>query len=128
MKITPLFFILFAAVVAFTAVGCTTSQMAADNNYPEDRQIGNRIYINDPYAGTIVLERDPYTGRYYDVTYGAGSGYYGYSPYNSRYSNSYYYRNRYPRTRVTPQQPTQEEQQQYQQNREEARKKILGKN
>ncbi|MGV3529008.1 MAG: hypothetical protein ACO1OO_08950 [Flavisolibacter sp.] len=130
MKNTRLFYLLAAAVVALTAVSCTTGQMMADENYPDRRQAGERIYIQDPYAGTIVLERDPYTGRYYDVTYGNSNGYYGYNPYyNSRYNDRYYYRNRYPRnTRVTPQKPTQEEQQQYQRNRDEARKKVLGRN
>lgn len=118
-----------AVVLAVFTVGCTTSQWAADDRddrYDRSRQTANRIYIDDPYAGVVVLERDPYTGRYYDVTYGNGA--YGYDPYyRGRYANPYMRGNRYP-TRVTRQQPTEEQRQERQQSREEARKRVLGGN
>ncbi len=121
--------LMLAVVVVFTAVSCTPSQYATDDRYDRDRQIGNRVYIDDPYRGTVVLERDPYTGRYYDVTnsygYGYGSRYspYGYSPYDydRRYSRSY--------DRTYQQQRPQETQQQREDRsnrREDARRKVLG--
>lgn len=130
MKNIKFSLILIAAALVITASSCTTSQVAADENAPRGRQVGNRIYLDDPYAGTIVLERDPYTGRYYDVTYGQG-GLYGYNPYyNSRYNDPYYNRGMYGGRRVVTQprqqQPTEQQKREYQQNREEARRKVLG--
>lgn len=130
LNFLPLF--LLAVVVAITATSCMTAQGTADDNYDRygydnSRQMGNRVYIDDPYRGTVVLERDPYSGRYYDVT-NAYNGYgYGYSPYNSyRNYRNYSYRTA-PRTYSTqPQQPTEEQRRQYSESREEARRKVLG--
>jgi hypothetical protein len=125
-------FIVLAAILVTGLVSCTSSQMATDENEQVGRQVGNRLYIDDPYRGTVVLERDPYTGRYYDVTsrYSYGYGYdNGYnSPYSSRMSSPYYrnYNRGYGRVYQTPQQPTEEQKRQYQQGRDEARKKVLG--
>jgi hypothetical protein len=124
------YLIVLAAILVTGLVSCTTSQMATDENEQVGRQVGNRLYIDDPYRGTVVLERDPYTGRYYDVTSRYGYGYsngYDY-PYTSR-RYSPYYRNSdryYGRTYQTPQQPTEEQKRQYQQGRDEARKRVLG--
>ena|SRR5215204_7754096 len=107
---------------------CATTQGASGDEYDDmdgTKRIGNRVYVDDPYYGTVVLERDPFTGRYYDVT----NGYSGYrSPYNT-YGRSYrttprYYRNNSGGT--IQQRPVQQQRETPQVNREEARKKILG--
>lgn len=118
-------FLLAIFTVAVVMASCATTQNTS-GEYDENnmRRVGDRVYVDDPYYGTVVLERDPFTGRYYDVTY----GYRGYaSPYN-RYNTHYrgyrsyprYYRNNNGGTIQKPQQ------QEVQKNREEARKKILG--
>ena len=131
-----------ALVLVVTAVSCTTLQGTEDEYYQTQSQrvqgSPNRVYVNDPYRGTVVLERDPYSGRYYEVSpYGS----YGYNNrYDSRYDRRYqgYGRSnsRYGRDtrdyrndggyRQTPQQPTQEQIRQNEKNREEARRKVLG--
>ena len=118
-------FLLAILTVAVFISSCVTTQNTSGEDFDEGRtkRIGDRVYVEDPYYGTVVLERDPFTGRYYDVTY----GYRGYgSPYNTwntsrRYGNyGRHYRNN---SGVTIQRPSQE---QNQPKREEARKKILG--
>ena len=122
-------FLLGLLVVAVAMASCATTQ-----NTPYDdelntanartQQIGDRLYIQDPYQGTVILERDPFTGRYYDVTYGynrLGSPYY-YRGYSSRpYSG--YYRNHGYSGRSIQQVPSHQE---VQKNKEGARKSILG--
>ena len=130
---------LLAVIVAFAITSCTTSQGPYDETYDRSRvgdyevtrQVGNRLYVDDPYRGTIILERDPYTGRYYDVTnsYGVSSPYTRYNTYGSRgyrtYNNNIY-RNTTPRTNTpAPQQP-QRGSEDWQKSREEARKRVLG--
>ena len=129
--------VVLAVVVAVAVTSCTTSQGPYDESYDRNtigqydvaRQVGNRLYLEDPYRGTVVLERDPYTGRYYDVT----SRYGYYSPYNSYGSrvysnNTYYNRNNYPTTNTqTQQQAPQRGSEDWQKAREEARKRVLGK-
>src|SRR5829696_1261062 len=90
MKRFNLLSAVIAVVLMVTAVSCTTMRGTEDDYYYDrtqyDRvQPSNRIYVDDPYRGTIVLERDPYTGRYYEV--GSYGGNYGYR--NDRYSNVY---------------------------------------
>jgi hypothetical protein len=125
-------------VLMVTAVSCTTMTGTQDEYY-ERGQTSNRVYVEDPYRGTVVLERDPYTGRYYEVN--------SYGSYNNRYprvynSNSYgrsygsgsrsrnndrYYRNDTRPSRPHQQAPNTEEQKREQkQNKDEARKKVLG--
>src|SRR5688572_22761487 len=110
-----------ALVLMVTAVSCTTMQGVEDEYYStQSRRIAtDRVYVNDPYRGTVVLERDPYTGRYYEVS----SPYSTYDRYDSRYdrryrtsrSNSGYYGRNDRNYRnngsyqQTPQQPTQEQ-------------------
>ena len=81
-----------AIVLVVTVASCTTMQGGGyeDDYYTDSRRSPNRIYVDDPYYGTIVLERDPYSGRYYQV-----------GPYNSysRYDDPYYRNNNY-RNRV----------------------------
>ena len=120
---------LLTAVVIMTS--CATVGGATDDEYMDNsttQRVGNRVYVQDPYYGTVVLERDPYTGRYYDVTYGSryGTGYYGSSPYGgyNRGNNRVYSRGGGAYRGGTVQQsPSREE---IRQNRDEARKKVLG--
>jgi hypothetical protein len=128
-----------AAVLTITAVGCTTMAGTQDDYYSgqETRVYGNRVYVDDPYRGTVVLERDPRTGRYYEVT-PSYNGYYGdrvyrsrsYDPYYSspsygRRSNGGYYRNNNSgstQNSQNNQRPTEDDRK----TRDEARKKVLG--
>lgn len=95
----------------------------------------SRIYVDDPYAGTVVLERDPYTGRYYQVSpnayrsspYGRYNN--GYDPYyNDRYyrNDGYYRNNRTYRNNTNSQanQQQQEARQQQEKRRQEARESV----
>lgn len=123
--------VVIALVLLVTAVSCTT-MAGTEDGY--GRQVyGNRVYVEDPNRGTVVLERDPWTGRYYEVgpysTYGTyGSPYYGSRVYGSRgYSgrgyrnydrNEGYYRN----NQSSNQRPTEQDNR----SRDEARKKVLG--
>ena len=134
MKSVNFLIAMLTAVVVMAS--CATTQGAYGDDYERAdnaRKVGDRVYVDDPYYGTVILEKDPFTGRYYDVT--NGYGYRGYrSPYNSTYRGyrGGYYGN-YGTNRVyrnnsnvgstiqkpAPSQPTQK-------TREEARKKILG--
>jgi hypothetical protein len=80
-----------AAVLTITAVGCTTMAGTQDDYYSgqETRVYGNRVYVDDPYRGTVVLEKDPRTGRYYEVN-PSYNGYYENRVYRSRSYDSYY--------------------------------------
>ena len=132
-------FLLAIFTTAVLMVSCATTQNTSDEDFDESttRRIGNRVYVDDPYYGTVVLERDPFTGRYYDVTMGnRGSIYSPYNRYNTynRYNNNYRgYRNTTPRyyrnnsnsggsLNGSIEKPAQD----LQKTREEVRKKILG--
>ena len=127
MKSRNLLSVVIAALLLVTAVSCTSTRdiYQEDDGYRTSRQAPDRILVDDPYYGTIVMERDPYTGRYYQV------GSYGQSAYGyDRYRDSRYYRN-YPRRQVIYQQgnesrPVQTPQQK-EASRQEARKRVLGK-
>jgi hypothetical protein len=118
-------------VLVVAAIGCTPlRETEGDEYYERVSSAPGRIYVDDPYRGTVVLERDPYTGRYYEVgSYSRyGTRYRGYDPY---YGGGY----NYPRTNRTyrtqrqtpaPKPPTQEEIRQQQQNKNDARNKVLG--
>lgn len=86
MKNIKLLLGLFAVVIMMASCATTQSAMYDDMDNPRSQAIGNRIYMQDPFYGTVVLERDPYTGRYYDVTFGQrfGNGFYG-NPYGGFY-------------------------------------------
>ena len=120
-------FLLAIFTAAVLMASCATTQSASGEDYDDldrTRRVGNRVYVEDPYYGTVVLERDPFTGRYYDVTYG-NRGYN--SPYNSGLYRGYRTTPRYYRNNsgggTLQQRPAQKE---APINREEARKKILG--
>jgi hypothetical protein len=123
-----------AVILMVAAVSCTPVREADDDYYYDRAQAPSRIYVDDPYRGTVVLERDSYTGRYYEV--GPYSSYY--APYAYR-SNPYYgnygrsYGNRYrtynrntTKNQYAASQPTEGQKRDLEQKREEARRKILG--
>jgi hypothetical protein len=117
------------AILMVAAVGCTTLTESQDDRY--SRTMGtDRIYVDDPYRGTIVLERDPFSGRYYEVnSYNIYNDRYrrGYGRYDNRYYGRNVYRGR--NTNTTPQRPpTQEQIRETQKNKDEARQKVLGGN
>lgn len=127
MKSVKFLLAMFATVLILAS--CATTQSVSDEDFDDatTRRIGNRVYVEDPYYGTVVLERDPVTGRYYDVTYGYRGNAYSY-PYNNSRNNNYRryrgYNHSYGNYNSgSVQRPSTE---QTQKTREEARKKILG--
>lgn len=124
-------FLLVVVVVLVTAVGCTTMTGTQDGYYnggQPTRANGNRVYVTDPYRGTIVLERDPWSGRYYEVSpYGTyyGNRYYG-RGYDTYRRNNVYYGRGNSNYQRQPQQSTEEQRRRNGEQRNEARKKVLG--
>lgn len=128
-----------AVILMVGAVSCTTMGEANDGYYyGNDRVQGsNRIYVEDPYRGTVVLERDPYSGRYYEVVPYGYSPRYGSSRYGTVYNNNTRYRtrtttrtnrnsDRYERQTTTPPRKTEDQKKEMDNKRAEARRKILG--
>ena len=121
--------VVVALVLMVTAVSCVTPLQGGydDDYYSTERRTSDRIYVNDPYYGTIVLERDPYSGRYYQVspygyyspfdTYGYG---YNYPNYNRGYSDRRGSNSSSGNTR--PSAPNNNSKRNF----EDARKKVLG--
>lgn len=130
MKNFSLLSAVIAVMLTVTAISCTTAQGGYDDEYYStyDRRTPNRIYVDDPYYGTTVLERDPYSGRYYQVSP------YGYSyrnniRYNNVYSrnrNNYYYRNNQNSNPRNNQGQIEQQKKDSEKQRNEARKKVLG--
>ena len=135
--------VVIAGLLLVAGVGCTTLTETQDDYYSErPRTSANRIYVDDPYRGTVVLERDPWTGRYYEVgsygtfnnrTYrnnGYGNRNYGRGGYDNGYYGRGYGNGSTGRggrgTTVTPQQPTEDQKKQNEQNKSDARRKVLG--
>jgi hypothetical protein len=95
--------ILTMLVLVVVLASCGFTQPGyGDEQYP-DRTVRSRSIYTDPYYGTTQVVRDPYTGRYYEVTPVSPYGY-GYDSYgtygNSRYygrSSGRRYSNNYPR-------------------------------
>ncbi|GAA4330887.1 hypothetical protein GCM10023184_22280 [Flaviaesturariibacter amylovorans] len=137
------------AAVAFTScspVQGTTSGDYYDPNDPYNNQTSmapQRIWVEDPYrpGATMLVERDPFTGRYYPVAgggYGAGAyrgGIYTTpAPYGYPRGRNRGYRNgggRYqtaPPQRPSPAQQAQQEEQRKvnEQRREETRDRVFG--
>lgn len=143
------------AALLVTVASCGAPMYSEGDGYGDAPAQGN-VYYGDPYYGgvnTIVVERDPYTGRYYQVSpgyYGGGVGVYS-APvnpyYNRRNNNNRYYNNNrnynanrnynsgnngyyrtYPQAQRQQQpQQTPVQRQQVQQQRNEAKDAILGK-
>ena len=83
---------------------CGFTQPGYGDDY-SDRPVRNRQVYMDPYYGNTRIVRDPYTGRYYEVTpvspygydtYSSAYGSYGNSRYNGR-NTSRSYSNNTPR-------------------------------
>jgi hypothetical protein len=92
-KINSLSFFLIATVM-MVAISCGLPRdISAEyyDDYPDNRYNGRNLYGNNP----VYIERDPFTGRYYQV-YPYGGGYYNrVVPYgNGFYSNRHYNNNR----------------------------------
>lgn len=128
-------FLLGLLTIVLIMASCAATQRGLYDDYandPRTQQVGNRLYLQDPYYGTVILERDPATGRYYDVTYGSryGTGFYGAYPRGAYPYGSYpayrrggnYNGGTYNGGKVE-QRPSREE---LDQHKNEARKKILG--
>ena len=128
------------AILLVTAVGCTA--IREGSGYYEDEPTSCGTYFGGPrnYGGrnVIVVERDPYTGRYYQVspydTYGGGyysnpypNYYRGYDRgYSRGYNNNNSYRN-YNNGSVQQQQPTQQQTEERRAEQNNARDQILGR-
>jgi hypothetical protein len=142
MKRFNFLLVAIALVLTVTAVSCTTMAGTQDEYYGQDTRVySNRIYVDDPYRGAIVLERDPRTGRYYEI--GSYDPYYSGS-YGTRYNRGYRnYGNNYPSrgrnsstynrnntysngSNSNNNQNNDRSSEQYKKNRDEARNKILG--
>jgi len=80
----------FIAVLMVLAISCTPLQQS-QGGY-EEAPRSSRVYRTAPYGSqqVIVVERDPFTGQYYQV---GPNAYYGGSPFNTNpyYSNGYGY-------------------------------------
>lgn len=119
-----------------TAVSCGMQrEMTGDDYYTQEERSSNRYHRNNT-AGTrtIIVERDPYTGRYYEVS--PYSGFMTLSPFDNPfyYNDRRYYNNNrtyYPRTygQSNSSQPKQNsaEQQRTRESNETIRKNIMGK-
>jgi hypothetical protein len=142
MKRSNLLLIAIALVVTIATVGCTTMAGTQDPYYDQEARVySNRVYVDDPYRGTVVLEKDPRTGRYYDVTprydsyyggsYGnvySGRGYrnYGYGYPSRRSSGGGYYNGNTNSTNNTQRNDRSSED--YKKDRDDARNRVLGHN
>ena len=100
------------------AASCTVTRGYDDEYYENDRRrnaYGNQV---------IVVERDPYTGRYYEVDrYGNYLGATQYGAYDRYYSNRYY-DNRYYGNGYRNNVPSSNNSQQTEKAREESQKKV----
>ena len=111
------------ALLMVVAVGCTTMRGTSGeyDEYSEDRS-SRRVYVDPSYYGSdqIIFQRDPFTGRYYQVSP------YGYSPGRSPYYGRNY-SNRNYNYRDNRNQQSQEQRAESQKKINEARSIILGK-
>ena len=134
------------AVLMVSAVSCGLP-MGATGDYYEDAPARGHVYYGNPYNSgynTVIVERDPFTGRYYQVNPRVYGGVYARPAYPSnsrRYNNRSYNnntRNNAPRNstprnngnyrynpRVQEQTPAQK--QQLEKERAAAKESILGK-
>lgn len=149
MKRFPFLSAALIAVLMVVAVGCTIPYDTAGGYYEDRPDRGGYYggYSNSPYgSNVIVVERDPYTGRYYEVSpygatpygYGGGRGVYVAPRNNTRYNNNRdtRYNNTvrdggsYRNNEVQRQQQTQQREQQRQaeaKQMESTKESILGK-
>jgi hypothetical protein len=141
MKITGFLSMVVLSVLMVGAVSCTTMQPASNDDYATSsrQEQPARIYVQDPYnfGRTIIMDRDPMTGRYYQVyptpVYDSRYDRYYSNGYDSRYDdrryNDRYYSNReqYPTRRQSQPAPTAEERKQAEQKRQDAASVLFGK-
>ncbi len=117
MKNFRLVHILTMVSLVVVLASCGLTQPGYGEDY-SDRPIRDRSVYMDPYYGNSTIVRDPYTGRYYEVTpvdsygygYPAPYGSYGnsrnYGRNNNRvYSNNTPRRTQAPRVQQQQQQP-----------------------
>jgi hypothetical protein len=134
-----------AAALVFGLAACTPiQQTTSDSGYyevPPTASTPTRIWVDDPYrpGASILMERDPFTGRYFPVSsnsaYGGYGSTYNTSPYGTyrdpNYRGSRPRRNSNVRNYPTPQQPSPQQQEQYRRNeaqkRQQAADAILGR-
>ena len=112
------------------AIGCTTlGEATGEYDEYDQGRTSRRVYVDQSYIGSdqIILQRDPFTGRYYQVSP------YGYYPgrsnfYGRDYSNrNYNYRNNRNQQTQERNQQTTEQRAESQKKINEARSIILGK-
>ena len=146
MKRFPFLPAALIAILTVVAVGCTVPYETAGGGYYEDRVDHRGGYYGSPYgSNVIVVERDPYTGRYYEVNPYGNSRYYRGGAYgaphggrviydnrsnNSRYNNSVRNGGTYRNNDVQRQQQAQQREQQRQadvRQMESTKESILGK-
>ncbi|MER3472120.1 MAG: hypothetical protein C4330_12575 [Chitinophagaceae bacterium] len=132
MKNTNFLLVAMIAVLSVITISCTPAQQIADYDQ-------RPVYNSNPYgSNVIVVERDPYTGRYYQVNPNGvylNDPYYNtnryYDPYSRGYDSRYYNHRNYDRGRVygntntntntnVNSQPTQDE-------KERAKDKVFGR-
>lgn len=120
-----------ALVLTITAVSCTTMAGTQDDYYNGQRVYGNRVYVDDPYRGTIVLERDPWTGRYYEAGgyNGYNNRYYsrGYRTYGGGYTTSRRNNSGYSTGNANNNKYNNRSSEEYKKDKDDARNKVLGK-
>lgn len=138
MKRFNFLLVAIALVLTVTAVSCTTMAGTQDDYYDGQRVYSNRVYVEDPYRGTVVLERDPWTGRYYEVggyspnyTYGNRVYSRGYRTYGSNYpasrrNNGGYYNNVNNNNNSNNNQYNNRSSEDYKRDKDDARNKVLG--
>jgi hypothetical protein len=130
MKSLHFLSVVIAGLLLVTAVGCTTAReiYEEDDYYRSTRMAPQRILVDDPFYGTMVLERDPFTGRYFPL------GTMGMSPYGYRtmgvFGNNVYRTGPVRRQQVHPRgnvnaTPAPSPQQR-EKSREEARQRVRG--
>ena len=110
--------VLSMLVLVVILASCGFTQPGYGEDY-SDRPVRSRQIYSDPYYGNATtIVRDPYTGRYYEVTpvgpYGYDTYSYPYGTYggNSRYygrGNNRGYSNNSPRRTQTTTQPQQQQ-------------------
>ncbi len=98
MKRFPFLQVALMVALVVAVVGCSMPRSVAGGYYEDGEPARRSMYYGNPYSNNvIVVERDPYTGQYYQVSpygaYAAPHGYYG-NGYDRRYYDSRYYNNR----------------------------------
>ena len=109
--------VLSMLVLVVILASCGFTQPGYGDEGYSDRPVRGRQVYADPYYGNTTIVRDPYTGRYYEVTPVSPNGY---DTYGSRYGtyedNRYYgrgnnrggYSNNVPRRSQSSTQPQQQ--------------------